>query len=54
MGGTTFVLEYMSRLANIYHSGTATELWQIILGRVVSGAGGAGMTSMIAVIITGI
>ncbi|MCJ1350951.1 MAG: hypothetical protein MMC33_000933 [Icmadophila ericetorum] len=45
MGGTTFVLEYMS-------SGTATELWQIILGRVVSGAGGAGMTSMIAVIIT--
>ncbi|KAK0513525.1 hypothetical protein JMJ35_004511 [Cladonia borealis] len=33
-------------------SGTASSLQQIIIGRIVSGVGGAGMTSMVAIIIT--
>ncbi|KAF4435582.1 multidrug resistance [Fusarium acutatum] len=32
--------------------GTGQTLWQVILGRVISGSGGAGMTTMASVIIT--
>lgn len=34
-------------------SGVGRELWQIILGRAITGLGGAGMVTMAAVIITG-
>lgn len=34
--------------------GTATALDQAIAGRVVAGLGGAGMTALVSVIITGI
>jgi hypothetical protein len=35
------------------HSGTAGAMWQVILGRAVTGLGGAGMVTLAAIIITG-
>ena len=34
-------------------SGAGKELWQVALGRAISGLGGAGMTSLVSVLITG-
>jgi MFS family permease len=34
-------------------SGLGITLWQVIIGRVIAGIGGAGMNAMISVIITG-
>ena len=35
------------------HSGIGLTLPQVILGRVVSGVGGAGMTAIVSILITG-
>lgn len=34
-------------------SGVATNLWQVVLGRALSGTGGAGMAAMVAFTIAG-
>lgn len=34
-------------------SGVGQSMWQVIVGRVISGSGGAGMMALAAVIITG-
>jgi hypothetical protein len=34
-------------------SGLGITLWQVVIGRVIAGIGGAGMNAMISVIITG-
>jgi hypothetical protein len=39
--------------ADKQHSGIGSTLWQVILGRVVSGIGGAGMTALVSILITG-
>ena len=37
----------------ILYSGAGQSMWQVIVGRVISGSGGAGLTSLAAVIIAG-
>ena len=34
-------------------SGAGVAMWQVILGRAISGLGGAGMTSLVSVLIAG-
>jgi hypothetical protein len=35
------------------HSGVGNTMWQVIAGRVISGVGGAGMTVLVSILITG-
>lgn len=35
------------------HSGVGNTMWQVIVGRVISGVGGAGMTALVSILITG-
>lgn len=37
----------------LFSSGVGTTYWHVLLGRVVSGIGGAGMVGLVAVIIAG-
>ena len=37
----------------MHSSGAAATLWQVILGRAIAGLGGAGMTSLVSVLIAG-
>jgi MFS family permease len=46
-------LRLLLSLLIVSFSGIGQELWQVILGRVITGLGGAGMVTMAAVIITG-
>lgn len=38
---------------NVCCSGAGATLWQVIAGRAIGGIGGAGMASLVSVIITG-
>ena len=35
------------------YSGAGVTLWQVIIGRAIAGLGGAGMVSLVAVLIAG-